>query len=101
VPYSKEEVIDIDGQVLTKTTYKYGTVDYRNAKGQYHRLNGPAYTEPNGYRGYWVAGKRHRIDGPALTSTYKPPEYWVDGIQYTEKDYPNAVKKYLLINLLC
>jgi hypothetical protein len=33
--------------------------------GDYHREDGPAYEEPNGYRAWWLNGKRHRIDGPA------------------------------------
>ena len=55
--------------------------EYRNKKGQYHRLDGPAviYTPDlpyqlgtmigNGYEEWWVEDKRHRLDGPAYIDT--------------------------------
>jgi hypothetical protein len=42
-----------------------------------HRIDGPAYIDPDGYR-----------------------EYWVDDIQYTEEQYPKAIIEYKLKQLV-
>jgi hypothetical protein len=34
----EEQVIDTDGQTLTKITYSYGRIEYLNAKGELHRI---------------------------------------------------------------
>ena len=76
----------LSGYVVTQSD---GTVEYRNAVGQTHRIDGPAVVDPDGslmwYRNdrlhredgaaiihpdgeeHWYQnGKRHRIDGPAI-----------------------------------
>jgi hypothetical protein len=37
-----EQVIDTDGQTLTKIADRYGRVEYHNAKRELHRIGGPA-----------------------------------------------------------
>ena len=39
--------------------------EYKNEKGQLHRIDGPAYFK-GGYREWWFNGKKHRVDGPAI-----------------------------------
>ena len=48
-----------------------GNKIWRNANGQYHRLDGPAVIKADGTKGWYVNGKRHRLDGPAIE--------WADG----------------------
>ena len=40
-------------------------MEYRNEKGQLHRLDGPAVIWADGTKEWWVNGLRHRLDGPA------------------------------------
>ena len=41
-------------------------IEYRNDKGELHRLDGPARTYTDtGSKEWWVNGKQHRIDKPA------------------------------------
>jgi hypothetical protein len=119
----EEQVIDIDGQVLTKATNSYGRIEYLNSKGELHRTGGPAriwsdgyqeywvngkqhrtdgssYIDPNGYRGYWVNDKRHRLDGPAEIYPDGIKVYYVDDIYYTKDEYPKAVLTYKLKQLV-
>lgn len=45
-------------------------------KGSFHRLNGPAYIEPDGYREWLQNGRLHRIDGPAVIYADDYSEYF-------------------------
>jgi hypothetical protein len=98
--YTEEEVIDTDGQILTKTTYKSGNVEYRNTEGQLHRIGGPALIYPDDTRSYWVNGKGHRTDGPAIIWWNGYQQYYVDDIEYTQDEYPQAVLNYKLKQLV-
>ena len=42
--------------------------EYRNHKGQLHRLDGPAYITP-GLEIWFENGLKHRLDGPAIDSS--------------------------------
>jgi hypothetical protein len=120
---TKEQVIDTDGQILTKIADRYGRVEYLNTKGQFHRIGGPAiiwsdgsqsyyvngklnrtdgptYIRPNGYQAYLVNGKLHRIGGPAVIIPDGTVEYYLDGIKYTQEEYPQAVIAYKLKQLV-
>ena len=57
------------------------TTIYRNAEGQLHREEGPAYIEHSGYKAWWINGLRHREDGPAVVYANGRVEYWVNGIR--------------------
>jgi hypothetical protein len=96
----KEQVIDTDGQVLTKTTKAYNDSVYRNTEGRLHRIGGPAIIRSNGTQAYWVDGKRHRTDGPAVIYLNGNQEYYVDDVEYTEDEYPKAVLAYKLKQLV-
>ena len=47
-------------------------------KGQRHRLDGPAYIDPNGYCQWWKNGKLHRLSGPAIEWPEGQKEWWVN-----------------------
>lgn len=57
---------------------------YRNKKGQYHRIDGPAVESPNGFKMWVINGKIHNENGPAAIYTNKTVEYWLN-----DKIYPN------------
>jgi hypothetical protein len=94
------QVIDTDGQIITKTTYDNGYIEYRNTKDQNHRTDGPARIWPDGTQFYYVDGKLHRIDGSAIIRPNGTQFYYVDDIEYTEDEYPKAVLEYKLKQLV-
>jgi hypothetical protein len=96
----EEQVIDTDGQILTKTTYDNGYIYYLNTKYQNHRTEGPARIWPDGTQEYWVNGKLHRIDGPAVIGPDGYQSYYVYDIKYTQEEYPKAVLEYKLKQLV-
>jgi len=62
-------------------------IEYRNDKGQLHRIDGPAvkqfYAPYDGFEEWWYNGLRHRIDGPAIESdNSKHKEWWWMGKQH-------------------
>lgn len=60
---------------------QYGNVLYRDAAGRLHRLDGPAWIEPNGRENWYKHGKLHRLDGPAVSGGEDGWEsYWVEGV---------------------
>lgn len=56
-----------------------GTKEWRNAAGQYHRLDGPAVEYPNGLKVWLIQGKLHRKDGPAFEHPNGRKEWWRNG----------------------
>ena len=52
--------IDIDGSKF-----------WKNDKGKYHKLNGPAIEYHNGNKSWYVNGSLHRLDGPAIEWYYR------------------------------
>ena len=53
----------------------YGTLIWKNAKGDPHRVDGPAVIWPNGTKSWYINGKRHRTDGPASVCP-NGDQYW-------------------------
>ena len=47
-------------------SYAVDTTRYVNAKGQLHRLDGPAVEHSDGIKEWYQNGQRHRDGGPAL-----------------------------------
>lgn len=43
-----EPYVDYDGDII-----------WRNAKGQYHRLDGPAWEWPDGYKAWYIDDKKY------------------------------------------
>ena len=75
----------------TKTTLPDGTIEYRDAKGQRHRLDGPAFTTPNGYQAWRLNGQRHRVDGPAVIWPDGTQEWYLNG-QRHRLDGPAVIR---------
>jgi len=48
---------------------EFGTKVYRNSKGEYHRLDGPALEWVDGTKIWYQEDKLHRLDGPAIEKT--------------------------------
>ena len=62
---------------------------YDNAKiwsldGKWHRANGPALTDIDGYEAWYNHGNRHRTDGPAIVFSNNLVQYWIRDKQLTE-----------------
>ena len=95
-----EDPVYIEGKPLTEEQFnervgkKKYPIDYRNASGQYHRYEGPAYTGATGYRGWWLHGKRHCTSGPALIRVNGNKEWWIEGKKLTEAEWKVKVKNY-------
>ena len=63
----------------TIPTLPDGTIEYRNADDQLHRLDGPALRRPDGYQQWWLNGQLHRLDGPAVTGADGHQQWWLNG----------------------
>jgi len=46
--------------------------------GKTHREDGPAIEFPDGYKAWWVNNKRHRLDGPAVEWADGTKQWWVN-----------------------
>ena len=56
-----------------------GNKIWRNANGQYHRLDGPTYIGADGHKEWWINGERHRLDGPAVEWADGSKDWYIDG----------------------
>ena len=63
----------------TLTIDKYGTKQWRNKDGEFHRIGGPAYESHNGDKGWFTKGRFHRIDGPAVEYGNGNKAWWQNG----------------------
>ena len=64
---------------LTYEVNKEGTKLYTNAKGQLHRLDGPAREFANGSKFWYRNSSLHRTDGPAVENYDGTKEWWLNG----------------------
>ena len=64
-----------------------------NAKGQRHRLDGPAYEGADGTKAWWVKDQLHRLDGPAIEWADGTKEWWVKGQRVSEAECAAARKE--------
>ena len=58
-----------------------------NNKGRYHNLNGPAYLNSNGIKGWYVNGQLHRINGPALIYSDGRKRWYINNIKYSKEQF--------------
>lgn len=56
-----------------------GTKRWLNELDQLHRLDGPAYEDPDGINLWFKDGDFHRSDGPAVEYADGRKEWWVNG----------------------
>jgi hypothetical protein len=60
--------------------------------GKIHRLDGPARERTNGTKEWWQNGKRHRLDGPAVVFLEGIKQWWLNDILYkTKEEYFDAL----------
>jgi len=55
--------------------------------GKYHREDGPAFENKDGYKGWYLNGDRHREDGPAIENEDGSKEWWLND----EEVHPEAL----------
>lgn len=60
---------------------------WHNAKGQLHRLDGPAAIYTQGKREWFINGRRHREDGPAVILTDGRTKFFLHDRAYQEEDF--------------
>lgn len=93
--FKTEELLDSDGNIICKISYQISTV-YRNLKGQYHRIGGPALIwHDNNDRSWWQNGKLHREDATAIEyGDKRHGEYFLEGENLTKEEfYKRMVKR--------
>ena len=61
--------------------------------GKYHREDGPAIEFANGDKYWYRDGELHREDGPAIEYADGDRLWYLNGIQLTEVEFNNRVKK--------
>ena len=68
-----------------------GTVRYCNARGQLHRLYGPAVEYNDGTRAWYQNGQRHRIDGPAVERPDGSKSWYINDRRLSEAEWQRQV----------
>jgi hypothetical protein len=63
-------------------------IEYRNANGDLHRIDGPAIEWFDGTNSWWINGLRHREDGPAIEWTNGSKEWYINGKLHRTKIKP-------------
>jgi hypothetical protein len=106
---------------MTNSKFKIfdGSKEWFNDRGQFHRLDGPAYERKDGSN-FWFAngelhredgpageytdgtkmwylnGKPHRLDGPAVEHADGTKDWYINGRPYLKREFPLAVIELLL-----
>jgi len=73
----------------------FGDKEYKNSKGEYHKLDGPAIESSNRNKYWYKEGKRHRIDGPADEYTNGDKYWWVLNQYLEEKEFNSWIIRIL------
>jgi len=53
----------------------------------FHREDGPAIEDPNGYKAWVLNGKLHREDGPAIEWAEGDKDWYLNGEKLTEEEF--------------
>ena len=77
----------------TRTVDENGLIEYKNEKGLYHRIDGPAIERPNGTKEWILNNKFHREDGPARILHNGMIYYYLNGLHYMKEDWEEEVLK--------
>lgn len=100
----------------SRMTIEDGDRVWRNAKGQFHRLDGPAIewanggefwyadhqlhredgpavVRPDGSTEWWFRGRPHRADGPAVELTDGRKEWWLHGRQTDAEEIDRNLRR--------
>lgn len=73
-------------------------IDYIGTKrwfqdGLLHNPDGPALVFTDGHKSWFIKGQRHNAYGPAVVWPTGWKQWYLHGIEYTEKDYTQKVRK--------
>ena len=68
-----------------------GTLRYYNARGQIHRVHGPAVKYKDGYRAWYQNGQRHRLDGPAIERPDGSKSWYINDRRLSEAEWQQQV----------
>jgi len=60
-----------------------GTKEWHNARGERHRLDGPARIDADGSQSWWQDGKLHRTGGPAYLAADGTKLWRINGVGVT------------------
>ena len=81
----------IDALQCTVETLSDGSVFYRNARGQPHRIHGPAVIHSNGDE-YWLQnGRYHRTDGPAVIQEGGYVYWFLNDMRLSEEEFNQRI----------
>ncbi len=72
---------------VKKEIDEHQNIYYRNKKGQFHRIDGPAIIWSNGDKIWCINGLFHRTDGPAQEYEDGSRYWWINDINYEEEDF--------------
>ena len=64
-----------------------GNIIWKNDKGEFHRISGPAIENINGSKAWLVNGKLHCEDGPAFQYANGINKYFLEGEEFTKEEY--------------
>ena len=78
----KSAEVSIEEELLTRTESPDGTIEYRDSKGELHRIDGPAIEYGNGTNVWFVNGLRHRTDGPAIEFPDGEKWWYINGLRH-------------------
>ena len=82
------------------TKYEFSNrIEYRNKKGNLHRLDGPAREWIDGSKEWWLNGEYHREDGPAIEFSVGTKKWYLNGEYYTEQEWQQEIIKIKLERL--
>jgi len=60
---------------------------YRNSKGMWHRLNGPAFENSDGDKGWYKEDQLHRTNGPAIEYSSRYKAWYLLHKEFDEKEF--------------
>jgi len=84
---------------LPAVEWKDGTKHYY-VNDELHRSDGPA-VEGHMFYTYFIHGNLHREDGPAREENWNGKKDWaLDGIEYSEKNYWEEIKRRKSLNYI-
>ncbi len=79
---------------------KWQSTVWRNAEGQLHRVDGPAFERSDGHAEWWEKGKRHRENGPAMEYAGGSKFWYLNGKYHREAgpavEWADGMKKWFL-----
>ena len=78
----------LSGYVVTRSD---GTVVYRNAVGQTHRIDGPAVVDPDGSLMWYRNNRLHRVGGPTVIHS-NGEEHWYQNGDLHRLDGPAIIR---------